>query len=124
MVCDAAAKPPRHHQHHCPREQGTAATSAQVPLLPSPRSCGGQAEGSAAHTVGQDGQGGCSQAALELTTVADQAQADEWDRRMQLDGESRMLWRLVAQLGPIALGLDVNTNSLTSFSNHIFKAMC
>lgn len=74
--------------------------------------------------MGQDGQGGCSQAALELTTTADQAEADEQDRRMQLDGESRMLRRFVAQLGPIALGLDVNTNSLTSFSNHIFKAMC
>lgn len=95
-----------------------------MPLLPSPRSCGEQAEGSAAHPVGQDGQGGCSQAALELATTADQAEADEQDRRMQLDGESRMLRRFVAQLGPIALGLDVNTNSLTSFSNHIFKAMC
>lgn len=56
--------------------------------------------------------------------MADQAKADERDRRMQLDGESGMLRRLVAQLGPIALGLDVNTNSLTSFSNHIFKATC
>lgn len=124
MVHDAAATPHRHHQHHCLGEQGTAVTSAQVPLLPSPRSCGDQAEGSAAHPVGQDGQGGCSQAALEIATMADQAQADEWDRRTQLDGESRMLRRLVAQLGPIAPGLDVNTNSLTSFSNHIFKAMC
>lgn len=55
MVCDAAAMPHRHHQHHCPEEQRTAATSAQVPLLPSPRSRGDQAEGSAAHPVGQDG---------------------------------------------------------------------
>lgn len=124
MAPDAAAKPHRHHQHQCLGEQKAAATSARVPLLPSPRCGGDQAEGSAAHPVGQDGQGGDSQAALEFTTMADQAEAAERSRRMQLDGEGRMLPRLVAQLGPIALGLDVNTNSLTSFSNHIFKAMC
>lgn len=45
---------------------------------------------------------------------------DERGERMQLHRESRICGRLVAQIDPVALGLDVNTSSLTSFSNLIF----
>lgn len=68
----------------------------------------------------------------DLATTAAQAKgrasalgngADEWGGRMQLRRESRMLRRIAAQMGPTALGLEVNTHSLTSFSNRVFKAM-
>lgn len=109
-----------------------AAKSAQKPSLPSPGSCGKQAEGSLPlllSPMGRDEWGGCFQAAPELAPMVAQAKGwarvraseeDEQDGRMQLHGESRTLRRLAAQMGPIALGLDVNTSSLTSFSNHIF----
>lgn len=129
MLLFPAAKSPRHHQHGCPGEQqGGSQGSRVLKSLCSPipglveskprahcRCC-------SAPRVRMSREGVCRQhrSLLPQQLKPKLSEEDEQDGRMQLHGESGTLRRLATQMGPVALGLDVNTSSLISFSNRIF----